>query len=413
MEKPAKKMGRPRADANALAMPSLKEPTKEVVNQGRRAGQPKSSRSPLSESEIRLGGRPISSPLENKRESGGHKKEGSDFGRIQSVPESSGNQWRIRIVNQEHGPFRTIQAALEEALNGDIISISPGYYAEQLMIERDNVRIVGKVRDGGEVVMECTPEKWVFQANRDAGNCRLENLTFRSSAAAEQESNVVSGAKAGIAALKAKVKGGMFALARAEKDMVHHDKKQGGYAAIVESGRVTFLNCTFAGPCGGVLITGAGAESLIFGCKFTAVPAGPAAVQIEQRSRARVRKCIFENCLGMGIQAVNSEFTIDENTFSDMHNYSIQIALNATGNIRENSFVKGRKASIAVSGNSAPLIANNRFSQAYATGVFVFDTGLLLYCCFTAALLLLCCCVAAAVLEQKLLSSLRNGCVFM
>jgi hypothetical protein len=49
-----------------------------------------------------------------------------------------------------------VQAALEE---GDIISISPGYYADQLMIERDNVRIVGKVRDGGEVVMECTPEK--------------------------------------------------------------------------------------------------------------------------------------------------------------------------------------------------------------------------------------------------------------
>jgi pectin methylesterase-like acyl-CoA thioesterase len=242
MEKPAKKMGRPRAYANAVAMPSLKEPTKEVVNQGRRAGQPKSSR----ESEIRLGGRPISSPPENKRESGGHKKEGSDFGRIQSVPsvpESSGNEWRIRIVNQEHGPFRTIQAALEEALDGDIISISPGYYAEQLVIERDNVRIVGKVRDGGEVVMECTPEKWVFQANRDAGNCRLENLTIRSSAAAEQESNVVSGAKAGIAALKAKVKGGMFALARAEKDMVI-DKKQGGYAAIVESGRVTFLHCS-------------------------------------------------------------------------------------------------------------------------------------------------------------------------
>ncbi len=136
-------------------------------------------------------------------------------------------------------------------------------------------------------------------------------------------------------------------------------------------------------------------------------------LQIEQRSLARVRKCIFENSLGMGKQAVNSEFTIDENTFSDMHNYSIQIALNATGNMRENSFVKGCKASIAVSGKSAPLIANNSFSQAYATGVFVVDTGLLLYCCFTAALLLLYCCVAAALLEQQLLSSLRNRCVFL
>jgi hypothetical protein len=35
----------------------------------------------------------------------------------------------------------------------------------------------------------------------------------------------------------------MFALARAEKDMVIY-KKQGCYAAIVQSGRVTFLHCS-------------------------------------------------------------------------------------------------------------------------------------------------------------------------
>ena len=92
--------------------------------------------------------------------------------------------------------------------------------------------------------MECISEKRGFVASHDAGNCRLENLTVRASAAAEQESNVVSGAKAGIAALKAKVKGGMFALAKAEKDMVHHDRKQGGYVVIVERGRVTFLHCS-------------------------------------------------------------------------------------------------------------------------------------------------------------------------
>jgi hypothetical protein len=43
MEKPTNKMGRPSAYTNAAAMPRLKEPTKAVVNQGRRAGQPKSS----------------------------------------------------------------------------------------------------------------------------------------------------------------------------------------------------------------------------------------------------------------------------------------------------------------------------------------------------------------------------------
>ncbi len=105
MERPTNKMGRPSAYTNAAAKPRLKEPTKAVVNQGRRAGQPKSSC--LSQRLDSAGARrPISSPLENKRESGGHKKEGSDFGRIQSVPsvpESSGNEWRIRMVTQESG----------------------------------------------------------------------------------------------------------------------------------------------------------------------------------------------------------------------------------------------------------------------------------------------------------------------
>jgi hypothetical protein len=73
MEKPTNKMGRPSAYTNAAAMPRLKEPTKAVVNQGRRAGQPKASC--LSQRLDSAGARrPISSPLENKRESGGHKK---------------------------------------------------------------------------------------------------------------------------------------------------------------------------------------------------------------------------------------------------------------------------------------------------------------------------------------------------
>jgi hypothetical protein len=94
-------------------------------------------------------------------------------------------------------------------------------------------------------------------------------------------------------------------------------------------------------------------------------------VKIKQRSRVRVRKCVFENSLGMGIQAVNSEFTIDENTFSDMHNSSIQIALNATGNMRENSFVCERSQGV-----------NNSFGKFGSSNS-----------------------------EQQLLSSLRNGCV--
>jgi hypothetical protein len=41
------------------------------------------------------------------------------------------------------------------------------------------------------------------------------------------------------------------------------------------------------------------------------------------------------------------------------------------------------------------LYSNNSFSEACATGVFVFDTGLLFYCCFTSALLLVYCCFTA------------------
>jgi len=190
-------------------------------------------------------------------------------------------------VHQEKGPYRTIQAALSEALDGDIISVSPGVYAEQLRIERDNVRIVGKARDGSEVVLECSPQAWTVRVDRDAGNYRLENIVFRQNTAAG-EVEASAAAQAGIATLQDKVKRNMFALAKAEKAREQHDSNQGGFAAIVARGRLTFLNCTLAGPCGGVLITGSGAESLLFGCRFTAVPAGSAAVQVEERARARV-----------------------------------------------------------------------------------------------------------------------------
>ena len=190
-----------------------------------------------------------------------------------------------------------------------------------------------------------------MRVGRDAGNYRLENLVFRrDSPAADEESAVVAGAHAGVAALKNKVKSGMLALAKAEKEMLHHDVSSGGYAAIVGAGRVTFLNCTFTGPCGGILVTGDGAESLIFGCRFSGAPAGMAAVHIEERARARVRRCIFDKCLGMGVQVVKSECTVDDNAFTEMFNYSVQYALNSAGTVRGNTFVCGRKANVAVSG---------------------------------------------------------------
>jgi len=167
----------------------------------------------------------------------------------------------------------------------------------------------------------------------------------------------------------------MLAMAKAETNRLNHDVKKGGYAAIVSRGRTTFLNCTFSGLCGGVLVTGPSAEALVFGCHFSAVPAGLAAVQVEERARARIRKGIFEKCIGMGVQVINSECTIDDNSFTDMYNYAIQIAVNSAGNIRDNRFVGGRKASVAVSGLSSPLIERNFFTKSYATGVFVFDGG--------------------------------------
>ena len=377
MEKaPSNKHGRPRVPR--LATESGVRASADdglFVNQGRRAGQLKSARG---QGGVR---RPISglSPTAQRREKaeseGLSQAGGEAFGRIRSAPEAEAEaeKRRIRVVHQHKGPYRTIQAALSEALDGDIISVSPGVYAEQLKIERDNVRIVGKARDGGEVVLECSSQAWTVRVERDAGNYRLENIIFRQRA--EDEAGASAAAKAGIAALQDNVKRNMFALAQAEKEREHHDSSQGGFAAIVARGRLTFLNCTFAAQCGGVLILGSDAESLIFGCRFSAAPAGSAAVQVEERARARIRRCTFENCIGMGVQIVNSECTIDDNTFSDMYNYSIQIAKNSASTIRGNTFATGRKASVAISGSSAPLIEKNVFSKSYATGVFIFDSG--------------------------------------
>jgi len=380
MQNMPSKLGRPRPPAYVGVSASAEG---SVVSQGRREGQPKlvggvQNKSPAGAS---ARDQPTSGPVTTKNEVAGKV-----FGLISSVPEAerSGKLGRkgllgeIRAVHPEKGPYRTIQAALAEAQENDIVSVSPGFYAEQqLNVQLDTVRIVGKVRDGGEVVLECGLDKFSVLLDREAGNLRLENIIFRKGATAgeDEEARVGAGAMAGLAALQNKVKHDMLAIAKAETNRLNHDVKKGGYAAIVSRGRTTFLNCTFSGLCGGVLVTGPSAEALVFGCHFSAVPAGLAAVQVEERARARIRKGIFEKCIGMGVQIINSECTIDDNSFTDMYNYAIQIAVNSAGNIRDNRFVGGRKASVAVSGLSSPLIERNFFTKSYATGVFVFDGG--------------------------------------
>ena len=379
MQNMPSKLGRPRPPAYVGVSASAEG---SVVSQGRREGQPKlvggvQNKSPAGAS---ARDQPTSGPVTTKNEVAGKV-----FGLISSVPEAerSGKLGRkgllgeIRAVHPEKGPYRTIQAALAEAQENDIVSVSPGIYAEQINVQLDTVRIVGKVRDGGEVVLECGLDKFSVLLDREAGNLRLENIIFRKGATAgeDEEARVGAGAMAGLAALQNKVKHDMLAIAKAETNRLNHDVKKGGYAAIVSRGRTTFLNCTFSGLCGGVLVTGPSAEALVFGCHFSAVPAGLAAVQVEERARARIRKGIFEKCIGMGVQIINSECTIDDNSFTDMYNYAIQIAVNSAGNIRDNRFVSGRKASVAVSGLSSPLIERNFFTKSYATGVFVFDGG--------------------------------------
>jgi hypothetical protein len=147
------KQGRARAPVSARLRADS------VVSQGRRAGQPLVSSSIDGPRAARQPGPAVASP--------GRKPEGKvgGFGRVQSEPNASvaeggdaeRERERIRVVHQEKGPYRTIQAALAEALDGDIVSVSPGVYEEQLQIERDNVRIVGKIRNGGEVAARPSP----------------------------------------------------------------------------------------------------------------------------------------------------------------------------------------------------------------------------------------------------------------
>ena len=148
------KQGRARAPVSSRVRASADIVGTALVSQGRRAGQTRSAGVIDVPSAARQPGEPaVASP--------GRKPEGKvgGFGRVQSEPNASvaeggdaeRERERIRVVHQEKGPYRTIRAALAEALDGDIVSVSPGVYEEQLQIERDNVRIVGKIRNGGEV----------------------------------------------------------------------------------------------------------------------------------------------------------------------------------------------------------------------------------------------------------------------
>jgi len=206
MQNMPSKLGRPRQPANVGVSASAEG---SVVSQGRREGQLKlvggvKNKSPAGAS---ARDRPTSGPVTTKNEVAGKV-----FGRPEEERSeklgSKGLLGAIRAVHPEKGPYRTIQAALAEAQENDIVSVSPGFYAEKLNVQLDTLRIVGKVRDGGEVVLECGPDKFSVLLDREAGNLRLENIIFRKGVTAgeEEEARVGAGAMAGLAALQNRVK---------------------------------------------------------------------------------------------------------------------------------------------------------------------------------------------------------------
>lgn len=47
----------------------------------------------------------------------------------------------IYVVNQEQGPHKSIQAAINAAEPGSVIKIDPGLYQESIMIDKPNLRL--------------------------------------------------------------------------------------------------------------------------------------------------------------------------------------------------------------------------------------------------------------------------------
>ena len=95
---------------------------------------------------------------------------------VENDPESK--MFRVTyVVDQEEGPYKTIQAAIDEAKPNSTIKISSGLYKENLVITKSSLKIESKDFNPDVYIMG-NKGPAVYIDIEDGGSCLIQNIRF-------------------------------------------------------------------------------------------------------------------------------------------------------------------------------------------------------------------------------------------
>ncbi|KAJ6231656.1 f-box only protein [Anaeramoeba flamelloides] len=263
----------------------------------------------------------------------------------------------------------TIGQALVKARYGDRIDIEPGIYFEQLIINTNEIEIVGLVNENNGVIIEYEKGSVLsFKSNKGS----ISNIKFRKRGAQHFAIEILSG---NLELDNCDISGdgaACLGISRGADPVItncfiHHGNVG---CALFNKAKGNFENCYFfMNKYQGICITGSSNPRIENSSIFCNQDSG---FQIRENSKGTIRNCdIFYNKLH-GVEIKNNSSPRFENCKIYENQVDGLILLKANRPILFKNLIYSNFKSGIACNNSAPIVKNNKIYLNKETGIFLY-----------------------------------------
>ncbi|KAJ3451354.1 f-box only protein [Anaeramoeba flamelloides] len=263
----------------------------------------------------------------------------------------------------------TIEQALAKAKYGDRIDIEPGIYFEQLIINTNEIEIVGLVNENNGVIIEYEKGSVLsFKSNKGS----ISNIKFRKRGAQHFAIEILSG---NLELDNCDISGdgaACLGISRGADPVItncfiHHGNVG---CALFNKAKGNFENCYFfMNKYQGICITGSSNPRIENSSIFCNQDSG---FQIRENSKGTIRNCdIFYNKLH-GVEIKNNSSPRFENCKIYENQVDGLILLKANRPILFKNLIYSNFKSGIACNNSAPIVKNNKIYLNKETGIFLY-----------------------------------------
>lgn len=259
---------------------------------------------------------------------------------------------------QVPGQYATIQAALDAAATGDLITIASGDYPENLVV-KTAVTLFGAGADTTTVSGSALKGPVLLAKDVDGlviNGLRLFMVDVRKLEKDAPKHIVLEIAGGAVTASGCVLENGA-----------------GNGAAVTDGGNFTARDCTFLKNRGyGLGMGGAGVSADLENCRF--VENKNAGLVAMDSASLRARRCTAELNEGVGIAAISADVWLEQCTARANKDLGIQLRDCANASMIESMAEKNKGSGIAVEGSGTAELRGNKCNENGYYGIYI-DTG--------------------------------------